>query len=611
MPVVPVYLDGLWGSLFSYWKGKVLWKWPRRGRPTVRVVFGAPIPAKETATVRERVQELGADAYARRPEFCRSLGEETVRALARHPGKVVAVDRSGPQRRAFRGALVLALARWCMVNWRKEWAEEKRAGIVLPPGIGSTVANLACAMLGKSPVNLNFTLGRAQVEASIAATGLRVFVSAGVFREKLEEKLPDFPWAKMEPLVDVATLLQRAPKGKLLWWMVQAWVLPGWLLCRCWGVSRRGGNCEAAVLCTSGSSGQPKGVPLTHANILGNCRQFEETGIVPEEAVLLGNLPVFHSFGFTVSLWFVLSRCIRVVNTPSPIETARNIAAIREEGVTILVGTPTFYRTYLKKATPEDMASLRIVVAGAEKTPAGFAEEWEARFSGSRYFEGYGATETTPVVAVNLHDVADPAVRGGNFPGFRARSVGRMLLGMAARFTSPFDEQPAAFASGGVLWLKGVNVFGGYLGDPERTREVLTEDGWYCTGDIARIDAEGFLFIEGRHARFSKIGGEMVPHGTVEDAVRQALGLHFADDTQQRVAVAARFDPAKGESLVLLTTLEIDAEKLRAELAAQGLANLWIPKVIRRVEAIPVLATGKLDLQRLKALAEEKENGAG
>ncbi|MDR2981099.1 MAG: AMP-binding protein [Puniceicoccales bacterium] len=604
VPVVPVYIDGMRGSFFGYSRGKPFQKWPRWGRPSVTILYGKPIFPTKTKTVRDHVAELGAIAYARRAEFRGHIGHAMACGLARFARKEILVDRSGPTRAPFSGALLLALARWCSRDWKKT-VPENRVGIVLPPGVGAFVANIACVMAGKSPVNLNFTLGRAQVEACIAKTDLKTFVTAGIFREKLGEKFPDFPWDSMERIIDIAEVLKGAPKWRLALLLGMIHVLPGRLLCRLWGVPDKGGDAEAAVLCTSGSSGLPKGVPLTHANILGNCCQFSETGIVPENASLLGNLPIFHSFGFTVSLWFALSNGIRVVTTPSPIEVARNISAIREEKVSILIGTPTFFRSYMKKASREDMASVQVVVAGAEKTPANFAEEWESRFD-SRYFEGYGATETTPVVGVNLFDVVDKDAFGGVFVRGRLGSIGRMLPGMAARFTSPIDSEPTPSLEGGVLWLKGVNVFPGYINDPERTKEALTEDGWYCTGDLARLDNDGFLFIEGRQARFSKIGGEMVPHGTVEDAIRRVLGLHFGDDMEQRIAIASREDDAKGESLVLLTTIEVNADKLRADLVAEGLSNLWIPKIIRRVEKIPVLATGKLDLQGLKELAKEQ-----
>jgi acyl-[acyl-carrier-protein]-phospholipid O-acyltransferase/long-chain-fatty-acid--[acyl-carrier-protein] ligase len=603
VPVVPVAVDGMWGSMFSFREGKAFQrKFPRLGRPALSVAFGAPVPPAEVDGLRDQIQVLAADLYARRPAFRQHLGAAIVRCLAAHPGKELVVDRGGERRLAANGALLLALARYVARHLRQLSGDEKRVGILLPPGIAATVTNVACLMLDKSPVNLNFTLGRTQLEACIETTGVKTFVTARALREKLDEKVPDFPWGAMERIVDIAALLNPAklPKLRLALDIALVWILPGRVLRRLWGIPRCGGDREAIVLCTSGSSGTPKGVPLSHRNILGNCTQFIDTRLIGTNATLLGNLPVFHSFGITVTMWLALTHAIRVVNTTSPLETTRNITAIREERATILIGTPTFYRNYLKKAEPADMKSVRLVVAGAEKTPEGFAAEWETRFGGT-YIEGYGATETTPVDCVNLLDVSDANVRGGIFYGNRRGSVGPLLCGIAARFANPVSGAPERDA--GVLWVKGVNVFRGYLGRPDLTAEVLTPDGWYCTGDIARRDADGFIFIEGRQSRFSKLAGEMVPHGSVEDAIRSAIGLKFGDDAQQRIAVAARFDEAKGEALVLLSTVDIDLEELRAALTKNGIANLWIPRIIKRVDAIPVLATGKLDLQRMRELA--------
>ncbi|MDR3229348.1 MAG: AMP-binding protein [Puniceicoccales bacterium] len=603
VPVVPVAFDGLWGSSVGCFYGKALSHLPRLSRPTVAVAFGAPLPPDApTAALREAIGVLAAELFARRPEFSRHVGEIIVHRLTRHPGKVLVIDRGGAGRMAFRGATLLALAHYLAKKFCEIAPDEKRIAILLPPSIAATAANIACVICGKVPVNLNFTLGRKQFEGCIAKTGVKTFITAQALRDKLDERVVDFPWGAMERIVDIAPLLKNAPKGRLVFDIVLAWVLPGAVLSALWRVPRDGGEAEAMVLCTSGSSGMPKGVPLSHKNILTNCAQFSLSRLVPFRAIMLGNLPIFHSFGITVTLWFPLLDGITVVSTPSPLEIARNLTAIRSERVSVLVGTPTFFRGYMKKATPEDLASVQLIVAGAEKLPEGFADEWENRFGGC-FIEGYGATEMTPVAAISLRDVRDTAVRGGVAIGTKRGSVGLPVTGVATRFTSPLTGEPVRTGQPGLLWVKGGNVFKGYIDDPVRTKEVLASEGWYCTGDIARLDEDGFIFIEGRHSRFSKIGGEMVPHGTIEDAIRKVLGFHFGDDALQRIAVSARDDDAKGESLVLLTTVDVDADALRAALLKEGCANLWLPRYVKKVDAIPVLATGKLDLQGMRELA--------
>jgi acyl-[acyl-carrier-protein]-phospholipid O-acyltransferase/long-chain-fatty-acid--[acyl-carrier-protein] ligase len=255
----------------------------------------------------------------------------------------------------------------------------------------------------------------------------------------------------------------------------------------------------------------------------------------------------------------------------------------------------------LKKGEPHQLASVQFTLAGAERTPAGMAEKWEEKFK-SNWLEGYGLTETAPVVSVNIPN--PPDVEGQTFREFGQRhgSAGRPLPGISLRFIDPDTGEELPYGETGILKIKGANVFSGYLNDPDKTNQVL-KDGWFTTGDLARLDEDGFLHIEGRQSRFSKIGGEMVPHGTVEEAVLKALGKE--DSESPVLAIAGREDEAKGESLVLLTSFSCDLNEIRVRLSEAGLANLWIPKFVKQVETIPILPTGKLDLKGIQTLARE------
>jgi acyl-[acyl-carrier-protein]-phospholipid O-acyltransferase/long-chain-fatty-acid--[acyl-carrier-protein] ligase len=341
---------------------------------------------------------------------------------------------------------------------------------------------------------------------------------------------------------------------------------------------------------------------LTHRNILANCLQIDATGLLPASEKVIANLPIFHSFGFTVTLWYPLLRGCSVVTLPSPLDVKKVAETIKAESATILIGTPTFLKPYIKRIEPEQLASLKYVVAGAEKTPEDFADAWEAHF-GSLYLEGYGLTETSPVVSINTPWMPKGVnYPGGSTEGSRRGSVGRMMPGHAARILNPDTMKDIEVTAVGLLMLKGPNIFKDYLGEPERTAEVK-QDEWFITGDLARFDEDGFLFIEGRLSRFSKIAGEMVPHGTVEEALVEAYNL--LDAEQPILAVAGRPDEAKGEALVILATMDLELDDVREKLSAAGLTNLWIPKEIKRVEVIPTLATGKLDLRKLQDLASE------
>jgi acyl-[acyl-carrier-protein]-phospholipid O-acyltransferase/long-chain-fatty-acid--[acyl-carrier-protein] ligase len=315
---------------------------------------------------------------------------------------------------------------------------------------------------------------------------------------------------------------------------------------------------------------------------------------------MIGCLPVFHSFGFTVTMWYPILRKMRVATFPSPLDTKRLAEIIHEEKAHILIGAPTFLRPFLKRARPEQMRSLELAVAGAEKLPQDLYDGFVAQF-GVEIREGYGLTETSPVLSVNHPDPV-ALETGETIPGHRLGSAGLMLSGMEARILDPDTLEPRNPREVGILAVRGCNVFGGYLGDDETTRAVL-RDEWFVTGDLARFDDMGFLYIEGRLSRFSKMGGEMVPHITVEHRIMSAMGLDGHE--HQAVVVVGVPDSAKGEALVVLTTESFSADDVREKLASAGLPNLWIPKKVIRVEKIPTLGTGKLDLRGCQRVAME------
>jgi acyl-[acyl-carrier-protein]-phospholipid O-acyltransferase/long-chain-fatty-acid--[acyl-carrier-protein] ligase len=387
-------------------------------------------------------------------------------------------------------------------------------------------------------------------------------------------------------------------------WIAAAWLLPNHWVAGLAVASGSGGTDEAALLFTSGSGGPPKGVVLSHRNLLANFAQISSTSVLPETIVMLGCLPIFHSFGFTVTLWYPLLRGCRLVTSPSPLDTRALVDAIRDEGVTVLLGAPTFLRPLLKKAASADLRSLDLVVTGAEKLPDDLRRRFLETFH-VEILQGYGLTETSPVSNLNQPNPPVTTATADEQIGNKAGTVGRLLPGMSARIADPETWNEVDPGGIGILLLRGPNVFSHYLGDAAPGASL--RDGWFVTWDLARIDGDGFVSIEGRLARFSKIGGEMVPHGVVEQGIADAFGVDPAD--AQPVVVAGVPDQSKGEALVVLTTLDISGGQVRAKLSAAGFPNLWIPREVRRVAAIPLLGTGKLDLAACKRLALEGRNG--
>jgi acyl-[acyl-carrier-protein]-phospholipid O-acyltransferase/long-chain-fatty-acid--[acyl-carrier-protein] ligase len=592
--VVPAWLDQLWGSIFSFQGGRFFTKFPKRIPYPVTIAFGKPLKAEaaDIATVREELLKLGEFCYSRRRALDRHLGQACVRGLKRHRFRTAIID--GMDHSKMSRAKVLGAAAAFSRYLRRE-ISDSRIAIVLPPGKGAVVANLAVTLAGKVPVDLNFTMGRAANESCCKRAELRVAISANAFAKCLK----DFPWPQR--VLHLDEVLPPMKKSVLLWWMMSIFV-PSPVFVRLLQLPKKGGREEAILLFTSGSSGDPKGVVLSHRNIVGNVSQFTVLLDAKKEDSILASLPFFHTFGSTVTLWYPLIEDVRIVTYPNALDPVKNAELIEKYKVTLLLATPTFLRGYLRKAHPEQFRSLRLVITGAEKLPLDLAKKFDDRLK-QRVFEGYGLTETAPVVSVNLPEPEASKPGETVQPSSRLGSTGKMAPGIAAEIREPETNRKLSLHDSGMLWLRGPNIFEGYLNDPKRTAEVL-RDGWFKTGDIGRFDEDGFLYIEGRLSRFSKIGGEMVPHEAIEDKIVDLLNLSEKDE--RAIAIVGMQDEAKGEALVLLTTADVDLAQLRKELHETGVPNLWIPKQLQRVESIPVLASGKLDLTKCKELVSQE-----
>jgi acyl-[acyl-carrier-protein]-phospholipid O-acyltransferase/long-chain-fatty-acid--[acyl-carrier-protein] ligase len=595
VPVMPVWLENVWGSVFSYSGGTFFWKWPRFVPLKVWIHFGAPMTADDATAevVRRNMLDMSEAAFQARPELRSHLGRECIRSLKRRFFKPIVTDAYA--NRSLKGGELLGVG-ITFAQWLRKNVPEKRVGVVLPPGVGATVANLALMLADKVPVNLNFTAGRAANESAIARAGLKRLITAPAMMEQVK----DFPW--LEERIDLAATLKSFSPRTLKKWGALALVTPAPVLAGWLDLPRVGDREEAALLFTSGSAGEPKGVVLTHRNLTANIAQIGAILAQLELGTILGCLPVFHSFGFTVTLWWPLLGGPHVVTYPSPLDTVKLTEVIYKHRAELLISTPTFLRSFLRKARPEQLRSLRLVVTGAEKLPLDLIAAFEEKF-GIKICEGFGMTEASPVVACNLPDAPTSRTNPLGILARRVGSVGRMVPGISIRIRDPETNAERSVFEAGMMWLRGANIFEGYLNDPKRTAEVL-HDGWYKTGDVARLDEDGFLFIEGRISRFSKIAGEMVPHLTVEQKIKEVWPASGEDESHGIVVLGVP-DEKKGEALVLLTTFPIDPADLRKRMTAAGLPMLWVPKLVRQVDALPVLSTGKLDLRAAQKLAEE------
>ena len=541
--------------------------------------------------------EANEEAYSSRSFLKGSLAAALVKGLKKHGSKHQILDGSDDSELSFGKVLAAAIV---LSKFIKAETDKPRVAIVLPPGKAGLIANLAVLFAGKTPVNLNFTAGHEAIKSCIHQADVDRFITADPFVRKVSS----FPWPPNRELIFIERVLPTLKK-KIIQWAILSKILPASLIIFLLGLNKRCGDQEATLLFTSGSSGEPKGVVLSHRNVLANICQFGSRLDLPNGSSILGCLPLFHSFGCTVTLWFPVIEGIDLVTYPSPLETKRLAELIALHQVNIFLSTTTFLRGYMKRIDPGQFASLKLVVTGAEKLPQSLANAFEEKF-GIRPQEGYGLTETSPATNVNLPDLEAEA-DSITLPSSRQGSVGQLLPGIAIRITDPASDKPVPLDQQGIIWLKGPNVFKGYLGNPQKSAEVLTDD-WFRTGDVGRLDDDGFLYIEGRISRFSKIAGEMVPHETVEAAIIKVLGLD--SEAERRIAVVGIPDEQKGEAILLLSTvagptLEQDCIDLRYKLLEEGLSSLWCPKRIVPVREIPILASGKLDIKSCETLAKQ------
>ncbi len=386
-----------------------------------------------------------------------------------------------------------------------------------------------------------------------------------------------------------------------VWAWIHAHALSAEALHRRLGLERLQADDLLTIIFTSGSTGVPKGVMLSHGNIACNIDGIEKCIKLDQSDTVLGVLPFFHSFGYTVTLWTAMCLPCSCVYHYSPLD-ARPIGDLAEKyQATVLLATPTFLRTYLRRIEPNQFQSLEVVVLGAEKMPLDLAAEFEDKY-GVRPVEGYGTTELSPVVAVNI----PPSRASGPVEaGWREGSVGKPIPGVEVRAVSIETDEPLPPGETGLIEVRGPNVMKGYFNRPDLTAEVM-HDEWYRTGDVGYVDQDGFVYITGRLSRFSKIGGEMVPHIQIEEAISKIVASD--EEGKLRVAVTAVPDRRRGERLVVLHTgLPCPPAEIIQKLSEMGLPKLYLPDedAFLQVDEIPVLGSGKLDLRRIRDLARE------
>lgn len=587
-PVIPVNIDRIWGSIFSHEGGKYLRKWPKIIPYPVTVSFGKAMSARATTfEIRSAIMELGADSFSHRLENKVTLPEAFWREARKHPLKFCMGDSSG-KKLNYGLSLISAVAMSRKIN--AKLFQEKTIGVLLPPSVAGALVNIAIAILNKVPVNINYTASKEALASTIKQCAMQYVITSKTFLEKTGIVL------NCEALF-IEDIIMSLTKKDQIKAMLMSFALPYSLSHRfIFGPKDcRGHEKLATIMFTSGSTGEPKGVMLTNANITSNLEGLYQVFHVKDNDVMLGILPFFHSFGFTGTLWFPLISGIGAVYHFNPLDAKVVGKLVKEHQASMLMATPTFLNSYIRRCEPEQFKSLRMVTVGAEKLKESLAKEFKDKF-GVIPMEGYGCTELSPVVSVNLPDFDKV---GELQKAHEQGTIGLPLPGIAVKVVDQNTGETLGANQDGVLWIRGPNVMKGYLNQPEKTNDVI-KDGWYISGDIARIAEDGFITITDRLNRFSKIAGEMVPHIKIEDAIQT-----FLNSTESVCVVTAIPDDKRGEKIIVLHVVDIDATVLLDGLKQSGLPNLWIPDAdaFCKIETIPILGTGKLDLGAVKRLA--------
>ncbi len=598
--ILPFYLRGLWGSRFSRSSENLQRIRNTTMRSEVIVAFGATLPIATPAhEVKQKVFDLSIDTWEQHTGHLDPIPLAWLRGAKRVGAELSLADvRGDVSLSGYRvTAAVLAFSR--LIRRR---SQESNIGLLLPTSSAGVITNISCLLLGKTVVNLNYTASLQALQAAVKKAEIRSIYTSRRFLAKLSQK-----GVEIEPLLDgmqvsyLEDMKEEISKAQQIWLLAAAVLLPARLLYALFG-KRVGIEQPAAILFSSGSEGEPKGVVLSHRNIMGNIRQVSDVLDTREDDVIMATLPLFHAFGLTVTGLLPMVEGMPAICHPDPTDVLNIAQAIGKYQATVFCATSTFLRLFTRnrRVHPLMLDSLRIVVAGAERLSPEVRDNFKLKFN-KEIYEGYGTTETTPVASVNIPDRIDPRdwqVQEGS----RIGSVGMPLPGSSFRIVDPDSLETLPSGEDGLILIGGTQVMLGYLDDPSKTAEVMVElDGkrWYKSGDKGHLDADGFLTIVDRYSRFAKIGGEMISLGAIEGAIGKQL------PEEVEILATAVPDGKKGEKVVMLLAGDIMINELQQLIDQSGLNPLMRPAEIMPVDAIPKLGSGKSDFKRAKEIALE------
>jgi len=499
------------------------------------------------------------------------LHQQFVHMAKKHAAKLAIIDKTTGKSVTYSRALIGALI---LCSKFKKY-EEGFIGIMIPTSAGCALATVGALMSGRIPVMINYSTG-AEGNAKYAQNKckFKTIITSRALLEKI--KCP-----VIEGMVLIEDLMAGVTTGDKLKAALKT-KLPVSMILN--SIHKGDENDTAAILFTSGSEKDPKAVQLTHLNIASNIENFGAYVKISEEDIILANLVFFHVFGLTVNLWVSFYHGMTMVSYANPLDFQTVSAIAREEKPTIMVGTPSFFWGYLHKSEPGDFKTLRIMVAGADKCPDALREGWMNKH-GVTLLEGYGATETSPVISVNSHEF--------NRPG----STGKVIPGVQVRLENFETGEGCKTNEVGKILVKGDSVMKGYYDDPDLTADALV-DGWYNTGDMGFFDEDGYLWHAGRFKRFAKIGGEMVSLVKVENTLEKFLPMGVS------CCVVEVSDEKKGAAIIATVSIEVNRTEMLKKMGNE-LPNIALPKQFIVIKELPMMGTGKIDFRSVTKIVQD------
>ena len=600
VPVIPLHIGMTWGSIFSCYRGKFKFRRFSCSPHPASVTVGNPIPRKSNAyEIRIAMSELAAETeLVPQPEE-KPFHSQALFLGRRFPRRCVVGEYDG---KAFYlpGAADVAVEGIMISRYLRRicHADEEYMGVMLPNSVAAVASIIGVQLTDRTPAMLNYTASRESIRSAVKTAKIRHIITSRAFIEKL----------KMEPMPEMIFMedvkKRYGGRGRKIFWHTVLRILSSRELMRLLApASWDDVNKVAVLIFSSGSTGDPKGIMLTHHNINGDVAAVIKTTDWHRNDRILGNLPLFHSFGMNTCLWLPMLTGARVVMIPNALDAKLAATVLREQKITVLMTTPGFLQIYMRGAKPEDFKTIRLTVAGAEKLRSDIVDKYY-EMTGLAISEGFGSTELSPIVAINIaSSVSDLGTKVA-----KKGSIGPALTGICVKIVDPETFELRGENCDGLLIVKGAIVMKGYLNNPEKTAEVI-RDGWYITGDIGHMDRSGFITITGRFSRFSKIAGEMVPHELVEREINNIL---LPD--RRVIAVGGASDARRGEKLLVFYCDEtlVKPGELVKQLREKKIPNLWIPHADNfiKVDDLPMLGSGKLDLHRLSALSSQYDDPA-